>query len=360
MVPPEQEEKPSGAEGGVPSGSEPYKYHDDPYVDSGDGGSPPTAVTAPAAPPPPPPPPPTDDASDHDPDEDGMVRMSFFEHLEELRYRLLHAVGGLVVAFALSLTFANKLWDIIARPAVSALTQLKIDPPELAQIAPLEFFNIVWLKLPLLAAVFVGSPWLLYQVWAFIAPGLYKKERRWAGPFVLASAGLFISGGLFAYFVVFRFALVFLLGLGIGNHVRPVVSVESYFDVFVNVTLGCGVVFELPVLIFFLALVRILSSGFLLRNIRYAILAIFTLAAIITPTPDIFNMVLFAMPMIGLFFVGILAVYILELSRENRRFPWGKVLAYLLPILAAIGAFMYYLHVKYGYHFVKTFPWFGR
>lgn len=289
-----------------------------------------------------------------------MVRMSFFEHLDELRHRLLHAAGGLVVAFALSLTFANRLWDIIARPAVSALTQLKVDPPVLAQLAPLEFFNIVWLKLPLLAAIFIGSPWLLYQVWAFIAPGLYKKERRWAGPFVLASAGLFISGGLFAYFVVFRFALVFLLGLGIGNHVRPMVSVESYFDVFVNVTLGCGVVFELPVLMFFLALIRIISSGFLLRNIRYGILAIFALAAIITPTPDIFNMVLFAMPMIALFFVGILAVYILELNRENRRFPWGKFLAYLLPILAAIGVFMYYLHIKYGYHFVKQFPWFGR
>ena len=359
MVPPEQEQKPPGAEGGTPSGSEPYKYYDDPYVDSGDGGAPSTAVAAPAAPPPPPPPP-TDDAADHDPDEEGMVRMSFFEHLEELRHRLLHAVGGLVVAFALSLTFANKLWDIIAGPAVDALRQLKVDPPELAQIAPLEFFNIVWLKLPLLAAIFIGSPWLLYQVWAFIAPGLYKKERRWAGPFVLASAGLFISGGLFAYFVVFRFALVFLLGLGIGNHVRPVVSVESYFDVFVNVNLGCGVVFVLPVLMFFLALIRILSSGFLLRNIRYGILAIFALAAIITPTPDIFNMVLFAMPMIALFFVGILAVYLLELNREKRRFPWGKFLMYLLPILAALAAFMYYLHVKYGYHFVKQFPGFGR
>src|SRR6185503_11265012 len=120
------------------SGSEPYKYYDDPYVDSGDGGAPATAVAEPAAPPPPPPPP-SDDAADPDPDEEGMVRMSFFEHLEELRHRLLHAVGGLVVAFALSLTFANKLWDIIAGPAVDALRQLKVDPPELAQIAPLEF-----------------------------------------------------------------------------------------------------------------------------------------------------------------------------------------------------------------------------
>jgi len=243
---------------------------------------------------------------------------------------------------------------------VSALQQLGVNPPELAQIAPLEFFNIVWLKLPLLSAVFVGSPWILYQVWRFIAPGLYKRERRWAGPFVLCSAGLFILGGLFAYFVVFRFALVFLLGLGIGNHVRPVVSVESYFNVFVNVTLGCGIVFELPVLMFFLALLRIVSSGFLLRNIRYGILALFALAAIVTPTPDVFNMVLFAMPMVALFFVGILAVYLLELNREQRKFPWGKLLVYLIPALAAIAALMYYLRFKYGYHFAPQFPWFVR
>ncbi len=368
MVPPEQPGAPSGAEGEASSGTtttpapaatEPYRFYDDAYESPEDGGRAPATAVAPAGPPPPPPPP---GGADEEPDdeEEGMVRMSFFEHLEELRTRILHALGGLVVAFALSLTFANRLWDVIARPAVKALTDLKVNPPELAQIAPLEFFNIVWLKLPLLTAIFIGSPWLLYQVWAFVAPGLYKRERRWAGPFVICSAGLFILGGLFAYFVAFRFALVFLLGLGIGNHVRPVVSVESYFNVFVNVTLGCGIVFELPVVIFFLTLLRILSPGFLMRNVRYAILAIFTLAAIITPTPDVFNMVLFAMPMTALFFVGIFASYLLVLKREKRKFPWGKVLSYVIPALLAFAALMYYSHIKYGYHFVRQFPWFVR
>jgi sec-independent protein translocase protein TatC len=355
MVPPEQQGTPSGAEGEVSSGApETYKYYDDAVEPDSDS----SVATATASPPPPPPPP--EQKEEPDGDEEGMVRMSFLEHLEELRQRLLYAAGGLLVAFALSLTFANRLWSFISRPAVKALIDLKVDPPVLAQIAPLEFFNIVWLKLPLLAAVFIGSPWILYQVWAFIAPGLYKKERRWAGPFVLCSAGLFILGGLFAYFVVFRFALVFLLGLGIGNNVRPMVSVESYFNVFVNVTLGCGLVFELPVVIFFLALIRIVSSSFLLRNVRYGILAIFALAAVVTPTPDIFNMVLFAMPMVALFFVGILAVYLLELKRENRRFPWAKFLLYVGGALAVLATFMYYLHFRYGYHFVPQFPWFVR
>ncbi|MBI3696277.1 MAG: twin-arginine translocase subunit TatC [Acidobacteria bacterium] len=289
-----------------------------------------------------------------------MVRMSFFEHLAELRRRLLYAIGGLGVAFALSLTFANRLWDVVSRPAVYALEQLKVNPPELAQIAPLEYFNIVWIKLPFLSSIFLASPWLLYQLWAFIAPGLYRKERRWAAPFVICTAGLFVLGGCFAYFVVFRFALVFLLGLGIGNHVRPLVSVDEYFGIFVNVMLGVGVVFELPVLMFFLMLIRVMTPGFLMRHIRYAILVIFIIAAIVTPTPDVFNMVLFALPMCLLFFVGIGAGYILELRREKRKFPWGKVLGYLVWAAALIGGMLYVLHRWFGYHFVRHFPWFVR
>jgi len=248
----------------------------------------------------------------------------------------------------------------VSEPAVSALRQLQVNPPELTQIEPLEYFNIVWLKLPLLSAVFLSSPWLLYQVWAFIAPGLYRRERRWAAPFVISTAGLFVLGGLFAYYIVFRFALVFLLGLGLGNNVRPFVSVEAYFGIFVNVMLGVGVVFELPVLIFFLTLIRVITPGFLMRNVRYAILGIFVLAAIITPTADVFNLVLFALPMCVLFFAGIGASYLLVLRREKRKFPWAKVFACAGGALAVIAAILYYLHLRFGYHFVSRFPWYGR
>ena len=286
-----------------------------------------------------------------------MARMSFFEHLEELRRRIFYALGGLVVAFFLSLTFANRLWEIVSRPAVAALEKLNVNPPVLAQIAPMEVFNIVWIKLPLLSAVFLASPWLVYQLWAFVAPGLYRKERRWAAPFVISTAGLFVLGGVFAYYVVFRFALVFLLGLGIGNHVQPIVSVEEYFNIFVNVMLGVGVVFELPVLIFFLVLIRVMSTRFLMNHIRYAILAIFIIAAIVTPTPDVFNMCLFAAPMCLLFFVGIGAGSLLELRRDERKFPWGTVLRYMAFILAVIAGLFYLMHRYYGYHFVRSFPW---
>ncbi len=154
-------------------------------------------------------------------EEEGMTRMSFLEHLEELRKRILLAIGGVGVAFFLCLFFSDELWKIVVTPATSALTHLGVNPPELVQISPMDSFRIMWMELPILAAVFLSSPWIMYQVWAFIAPGLYKRERRWAGPFIISSAGLFIIGGLFAYFVAFRYGLEFLMGLAIGKGVDP-------------------------------------------------------------------------------------------------------------------------------------------
>jgi sec-independent protein translocase protein TatC len=226
----------------------------------------------------------------------------------------------------------------------------------------MESFSIIWIKLPLLTALFLASPWLLYQVWAFVAPGLYKKERRLAGPFILCSAGLFVLGGLFGYFVAFRFGLTFLLGIGRDVGVRPMITISEYFDIFVNVILGISVVFELPVLIFFLTLLRIASPRFLLRHSRYAILAIVMVAAVITPTPDIFNLMIFSIsiPMVMLYFIGIFAGYLLELSREDKRFPWAK-LALILLIAVLLGvAGVALAIVRYGYHPVGYWPFLVR
>src|SRR5579862_859562 len=300
---------------------------------------------------PPPPPPAPPPVSPEDEEEDSMLRMSFMEHLEELRARIINALYGLAVAFVLALVFAGKLWDIISDPAVEALKHLHVEPPQLAQLTPMEAFSIIWVKLPLLCSVFIASPWVVYQVWAFIAPGLYKKERRWALPFVLLTAGLFIAGGLFAYFLAFRFGLEFLLGIGMSNNVRPVVSITEYFDLFVNVTLGVGLVFELPVLIFMLTLLRILSPRFLMRHSRYAILIIVIAAAIITPTPDVFNLMLFAVPMCALYFVGVFVSYLLVLKREGRQFPWKKALPFILIALLLIGG-GYVAIVYFHLHFI--------
>ena len=310
-------------------------------------------AVVPAAPPPPP-------AEEEDPEEEGMLRMSFLDHLEELRSRLIRVVMGVLASFGLCIWFSNDLWNAVRQPAAAALTQLGYKP-DLAALTPTEAFSIVWIKLPLLAAVFVAAPWVLYQVWAFIAPGLYKKERRWAAPFILICAGLFITGGLFAYFVAFRFGLVFLLGIsGPDLGITPVISVTEYFDLFVNVMLGVAIVFELPVLIFFLALLRVVTPSFLLRHSRYAVLLIVIAAAIITPTPDVVNLTIFAVPMILLYFLGVWGAYLLELSRGGRRvWPAALLSAMFLLALGAAGT-IWIMIAKYGYHFIHKWPFLTR
>jgi sec-independent protein translocase protein TatC len=345
-VPPPQGEGPSEVQQPAPAG----ELVPSPPVEVVAAGGPP----APPAPPPPPPPP-----TPQEEEEQRMLRMSFMEHLEELRSRIIRALYGLAVAFVVSLVYAGKLWDIVSDPAVEALKHLHVDPPQLAQLTPMESFSIIWVKLPLLCSVFVASPWVVYQVWAFIAPGLYKKERRMAMPFVLITAGLFITGGLFAYFLAFRFGLEFLLGIGMSNNVRPVVSITEYFDLFVNVTLGVALVFELPVLIFMLTLLRVLSPRFLIRHSRYAILIIVIVAAIITPTPDVFNLMLFAIPMCALYFVGVFVSYLLVLKREGRRFPWKQVLRVAIPALVLV-ALIYSAIIYFHLHVVRHWPFLIR
>lgn len=303
--------------------------------------------------PPKPPPPPDDD--DEDADEDGMARMSFLEHLEELRSRIIRILIGFGVSFAFTLIFAPEIWKIIAAPAIQALKNLNFSP-KLIAIAPMEQFSIIWVKAPLIVCIFLASPVVVWQIWGFISPGLYKRERRWAVPFILCTSGLFILGGLFAYFVVFRFGLEFLLGIGRDADVAPMVTISEYFDLFVNVVLGVAIVFELPVVIFFLTLIRVASPKFLLSHSRYAILAIMILAAVVTPTPDIFNMMLFTVPMILLYFVGLFASYLLVLNREGKKFPKKFVLIPVLVLLALAGGGVWLAVAKYGFKLISYWP----
>jgi sec-independent protein translocase protein TatC len=297
---------------------------------------------------------------EEDEEEDGMLRMSFMEHLEELRSRIIKALVGCGVAFGASLCFSEPLWRFVQQPAKKALTSLGYNPPNLTMIEPMEGFNIIWFKLPLVCAIFLSCPWLLYQVWAFVSPGLYRKERRWAAPFILVSAGLFITGGIFAYYIIFPFGLTFLLGIGRYDYVVPMVTITEYFNIFVNVILGVGLVFELPVLIFFLTLLHIVTPGFLMNHSRYAILIIFIVAAIVTPTPDVVNLMLFAVPMCMLFYVGIFASYLLVLHRENRKFPWGLTVTIVLGVLILLAGALYVAITRYGFKLVPHWPFLIR
>jgi sec-independent protein translocase protein TatC len=255
------------------------------------------------------------------PSHEKLRSMPMLDHLTELRARLIRAAVGFAVAYAVSLTFTHPLWKLVCRPAAQALTALGY-PSQLYLVDPLDGFNIIWIGLPLVAAAFLSAPWILYQAWAFVAPGLYREERRWAGGFVVAASLLFIGGGVFAYLVLFRYGLTFLLGIGREEGLGAVVSVTHYFGLLVNVVLGVGIMFELPMVILLLTAVGLVTPRFLVRNSRYAILAIFTLAAVITPTSDVVNLSLLAGPMCALFAVGIFASYVLTRHREGRPLPW--------------------------------------
>ena len=343
--------------------------YDDPYANPPEGGSAGGSASsaegraggsaAAGSKPPPSPPPPPDPGED---DEDDMARMSFLEHLEELRTRILRALGGLLVVYVLCLAFATDLLSFVLAPfyaAVEGFTTKSGDPIKIINIRPLEQFQVIYIKVPLITAVFLGAPWLMYQAWQFIAPGLYKKEKRWAVPFIFITATLFILGGMFCYFVALRVTLQFLLTLSL-DQVEPYISVSEYLNLFIILEIGLGLVFQLPVLIFFFTLLRLTSPRFLLRNVRYAVLIMFVAAAIITPTGDPLTMTLFAGPMILLYFIGIGASWLLVLRREGRRLPWFRIFLTLGVFVAVVAGIVVYLHLYHGYEFSAQFPWFGR
>jgi sec-independent protein translocase protein TatC len=160
------------------------------------------------------------------------------------------------------------------------------------------------LQVSLVGGAILASPFILYQVWMFIAPGLYQKERRFVIPFMAATVGLFLTGAAFGYFYVLPGALKILI-VDFGHNFTSMVTIEEYSSFFLSIILGLGISFEMPILIFFLALFGIVSPRFLWKNIRYAILAVFLVAAIITPSPDPWTMCIYAVPMLILYLIGI-------------------------------------------------------
>jgi sec-independent protein translocase protein TatC len=290
-------------------------------------------------------------------EEEGMLRMSFLEHLEELRGRILKAIAGIGVAFLLSTWFGDALWKVVALPAMTSLHSLGY-AQRLVFTTPTEAFVTVYFKMPMLASLFLASPWVLYQVWAFVSPGLYRRERRWGAPFILISAGLFILGGVFGYFVAFRSGLGFLLGVGKNLGIEPMVSVSEYFGLFVDVMVGLGLVFELPVLIFLLALLGVVTPAFLLRHSRIAIILIVIVAAAVTQTQDAFDLAIFAAPMVALYFLGVLAAYLLTLHRERRQLVPGRWVVGLGGVgLLGAGIFLGW---RGGFHVTRRWPFLTR
>ncbi len=228
--------------------------------------------------------------------------MGFLEHLEELRKRLLFALLSVAVAFLLALTNARRILDFFLEPLRPFLGENR--PVFIDLTEPF----LLYMKVAFLVSLFVASPFILYQAWAFIAPGLYPRERRYALPFIFFASFFFVAGGAFGYYVGFPLAARFLLQ--VGEEFEPALRIGSLFSFESKIILGLALVFEMPTVIYFLARLGIVTPGFLWRKFKYAVLVIFIIAAIITPTPDIVTQCVFAAPMILLYLAGILVARI--------------------------------------------------
>jgi sec-independent protein translocase protein TatC len=236
--------------------------------------------------------------------------MTLMEHLEELRKRIIHSAFYLAIGFFVCWFFRDRIVNILQAP-------LNKIGKSLVFTHPMDALNLD-LQVALLAGVIVASPFILYQVWLFIAPGLYQKERRFVVPFMAATVGLFLTGASFGYFFVLPAAIKILV-VQFGHNFTPMVTIEDYSSFFLSVILGLGISFELPILIFFLAMFGIVSPRFLWNNIRYAILAVFLVAAIITPSPDPWTMCIYAIPMLALYLIGIGVAWWVHPSRRKEK-----------------------------------------
>ena len=241
--------------------------------------------------------------------------MSLLEHLEELRRRLIHSALYLIAGFAVAWGFHVKIYGLMEKPITYALQQHHL-PTQLIIHNPVDGFNM-YLKISFMAGCIIASPFVLYQVWLFISPGLYRNEKRYVMPFMAATVTLFLAGAYFGYRWVFPDSLNFLFTF--SKQFRPLIEVNEYTQLFLTVILGLGVAFELPILVLFLSLFGIVSPKFLWKNMRFAILIIFIFAAIITPTPDPLTMCVFATPLLVLYLISIGVSYSVSPARRRKK-----------------------------------------
>ena len=236
-------------------------------------------------------------------EDEELPRMGFFQHLEELRRRLIVSIVAVFIGFLACWYFAPALFDFLAVPIRRAL------PPgqKLSYTTLTEPF-LMYFRVALLAGSLLAAPVVLWQIWLFISPALYRREKKYVVPFVTFGALFFFSGCAFAYYEAFPLVVGFLVK--VGEPFQAVITINEYLSVATKLILGLGLCFEMPILIFFLARIGLVTEVWLLKKFKYAVLIIFIIAAVITPTPDVATQCVFALPMIGLYLLGILIAFL--------------------------------------------------
>src|SRR6266478_5294578 len=246
---------------------------------------------------------------DVDDDTAAAGKMSFLEHLDELRKRIVRACLAIAIGVLVTFYWIQPIFNFILAPTRRAL------PPgvKLIYTEPGEAFSL-YITVALIAGVVVASPFIMYQVWMFIAPGLYSNEKRLAIPFVVFTTAGFVLGALFNHYIAFPFMMAFF-----GSFNTPDLAFmpkfEDVFGLYSKMLLGMGVVFQMPTVVFFLAKMKMVTARFLLKQFKYAFLIIFIAAAVITPTGDMMTQAIFAAPMVGLYLLSIAVAWVVGPKR---------------------------------------------
>jgi sec-independent protein translocase protein TatC len=238
-----------------------------------------------------------------------LPKMSFLEHLEELRKRLVVSIIAIFVAFLACWNFADKIYGKLQEPLVHVLP-----PGDKLAYTRLTAPFFLYMKVAFFAGLFLAAPVILLQLWLFISPGLYKRERRYAAPFILFASLFFILGGYFGYRYILPGTCKFFVET--GKQFKQMITIDDYFSFASMIVLAAGAIFETPILIFFLARLGIVTPAFLLQKFKYAVVLSFIIAAVVTPTPDMVTQTSLAVPMIVLYLIGIGVAFLFGKKHE--------------------------------------------
>jgi sec-independent protein translocase protein TatC len=253
---------------------------------------------------------PEDTEPNEKPEPEDEVHLSFIDHLDELRKRLIRCILGITAGAIVAGVFSENIFRAIMSPVLASLPQ---GQQQLHYTSYLEPF-FVYLKVAIYGGIFLSAPWVLYQVWQFVAPGLYKKEKRVVVPFIAAGTLCFYAGAAACYFFVMPYAFPALAAIA-GPDMSPILTMKEQLSLVLAMLLGFGIIFELPVIIGFLALIGVVTADWLAKYRRYAAVINVALAAVITPTGDPLNLALMAVPMIVFYEIGIILARVLGKKR---------------------------------------------
>jgi sec-independent protein translocase protein TatC len=249
--------------------------------------------------------------TDADALDEGGARMSFLEHLDELRKRLIQSVIALAVGCVISFIFLDRVFDFLIIP----MQQMLPKGGEMVTTAPSEFF-MLYLKVGVLLGLFISLPAVMFQLWLFIAPGLYSHEKKFAIPFVLLSTVFFVTGAAFSHYVAFPWTWKFFIDF-MPEYLRPMIRIGEAFSLYVKMLLGFAVIFQMPTVVLFLARMGVVTAGFMLRHTKYAVLVIFILGAVLSPGGDIVSQALMAGPMLALYILSIGIAWIVAPRKKS-------------------------------------------